>query len=158
MRATATPITQTERLQLIRRVHDDERIPLQDRVVALLILLYAQPLIKIARLTVADVELDTGEVRLRLGVGEAVPIISPFSDVLLDHIATRSNQTTATNPASTLLFPGRRADQPIHPGSLRLRLHRLGIPNLNGRTRAIKVPFCVRCELGTGVMGWPDQA
>lgn len=104
---------------------------------ALLILLYAQPLIKIARLTVADVELDAGEVRLRFGVGEAVPIIAPFSDVLLDHIATRSNQTTATNSASTLLFPGRRAGQPVHPGSLRLRLHRLGIPNLNGRTRAI---------------------
>jgi hypothetical protein len=114
------------------------RIPLQDRVVVLLILLYAQPLIKIARLTVADVELDAGEVRLRLGMGEAVPIIPPFSDVLLDHIATRSNQTTATNPASTLLFPGRRAGQPIHPGSLRLRLHRLGIPNVNGRTRAIR--------------------
>jgi hypothetical protein len=42
---------------LIRRVHDDESIPLQDRVVALLILLYAQPLIKIARLTVADIVL-----------------------------------------------------------------------------------------------------
>jgi hypothetical protein len=83
---------------------------------------------KIARLTVADVELDAGEVRLRLGTSEAVPIIPPFSTVLLDHIATRSNQTTATNPASTLLFPGRRAGQPIHPGSLRLRLHRLGSP------------------------------
>lgn len=106
-------------------------------MVALLILLYAQPLIKITRLTVADVELDDGEVRLRLG-GALVPIIPPFSDVLLDHIATRSNRTTATNRASTLLFPGRRADQSIHPGSLRLRLHRLGIPNLNGRTRAIR--------------------
>jgi hypothetical protein len=58
--------------------------------------------------------------------------------VLLDHIATRSNRTTATNRASTLLFPGRRAGQPIHPGSLRLRLYRLGIPNLNGRTTAIR--------------------
>ena len=137
LRTAAAPISQAERLALIRRVHDDHTIPLQDRVVALLILLYAQPLIKIARLTVADVELDDGEVRLRLG-GAPVPIIPPFSDVLLDHIATRSNRTTATNRASTLLFPGRRAGQPIHPGSLRLRLHRLGIPNLNGRTRAIR--------------------
>lgn len=137
VRPAVAPISQTQRLELIRRVHDDDSIPLQDRVVALLILLYAQPLIKIARLTVADAELDAGEVRLRLG-GEAVPIIPPFSTVLLDHIATRSNQTTATNPVSTLLFPGRRAGQPIHPGSLRLRLHRLGIPNVNGRTRAIR--------------------
>lgn len=141
VRTTIAPISQTQRLELIRRVHDDDRIPLQDRVVALLILLYAQPLIKIARLTLADVELDDGEVWLRLGPGHPVPIIPPFSTVLLDHIATRSNQTTATNPASTLLFPGRRAGQPIHPGSLRLRLHRLGIPNLNGRTRAIRDLF-----------------
>jgi hypothetical protein len=35
------------------------------------------------------------------------------------------------------LFPGRRAGQPIHPGSLRLRPHRLGIPNLNGRIRGL---------------------
>ena len=70
--------------------------------------------------------------------GQTIPVIPPFSEVLLDHIATRSNQTTATNRASTLLFPGRRAGQPIHPGSLRLRLHRLGIPNLDGRTRAIR--------------------
>lgn len=138
-RAPATPmISQTQRLALIRQLHDDHNIPLHDRVVGLLIVLYAQPLIKIARLTVADIEIDNGDVWLRLGAGEPVPIIPPFSDLLLDHIATRSNRTTATNLGSTLLFPGRRAGQPIHPGSLRLRLLRLGIPNLNGRTRAIR--------------------
>jgi hypothetical protein len=41
-------------------------------------------------------------------------------------------------PRQHCCFPGRRAGQPIHPGSLRLRLHRLGIPNRNGRTRAIR--------------------
>ena len=151
IRNGVAPITHQRRLELIRRIHDDDSIPLQDRVVGLLILLYAQPLIKITRLTVADLKIaeptpdpdaDTTacqemEVRLRLGA-EAVPIIPPFSNLLLAHVTRRSNQTTATNPASTLLFPGRRAGQPIHPGSLRLRLQRLGIPNLNGRTRAIR--------------------
>jgi len=75
---TATkPISQTRRLTLIRRVHDDENIPLQDRVVALLILLYAQPLTKIARLNVADIVLDGGDVLLRLGYGDPVPIVPP---------------------------------------------------------------------------------
>jgi hypothetical protein len=63
----AAPISQAQRLALIRRVHDDQSIPLQDRVVTLLIQFYAQPLIKIARLTITDVELDDGKVRLRLG-------------------------------------------------------------------------------------------
>lgn len=136
--STPTPISQDRRLALIRRVHVDESIPLQDRVVALLILLYAQPLIKIARLTDADVVLDDGDVRVRLGSGPPAPLVPPFAGVLLDYIAARSNQTTATNPASTLLFPGRRAGQPIHPGSLRLRLRRVGIPNLDSRSRAIR--------------------
>lgn len=134
----AKPISQEQRLALIRRIHVDNSIPLQDRVVAMLILLYAQPLIKIARLSVADIVVDEGEVLLRLGSGNPVPVPPPFAAVLLDHVGTRSNRTTATNPASTLLFPGRRAGQPIHPGSLRLRLRRLGIPNLDSRSRAIR--------------------
>lgn len=133
-----TPISQADRLTLIRRIHDDEGIPLQDRVVALLILLHAQPLIKIARLTVADVVVEADSVLVHLGDGDPIPLVPPFCDMLLAHIAVRPNRTTATNPASPLLFPGRRAGQPIHPGSLRLRLRRLGIPNLDGRTRAIR--------------------
>jgi hypothetical protein len=38
-----------------------------DRLVALLILLYAQPLSRIVRLTVADIELNNMQVLLRLG-------------------------------------------------------------------------------------------
>jgi hypothetical protein len=114
--ATAVkPISQTLRLTLIRRVHDDESIPLQDRVVALLILLYAQPLIKIAGLTVADVVLDGGQVLVRLGAGDPVPIVPPFSDVLLDHIATRSNRTTATNPAARCCSPAAAPANPSTP-------------------------------------------
>lgn len=113
-------------------MHDDIGIPLRDRVVALLILLYAQPLIKIARLTLADVGGP--------GCVSAPPrgTDPPFATVLLDHIATRSNQTTATKPASTLLFPGRRTDQPIQNRLAAATRRRLGIPDLNGRTRAIR--------------------
>jgi hypothetical protein len=56
VRTAAAAISQAQRLALIRRVHDVLTIPLQDRVVALLILLYGQPLIKIARLRIADTE------------------------------------------------------------------------------------------------------
>lgn len=36
------------------------------------------------------------------------------------------------------LFPGRHAGQPLHPTSMRLRLSAIGIPNLPGRSRALR--------------------
>jgi hypothetical protein len=42
--------------------------------------------------------------------------------------------TTATNPDGRWLFPGRRAGQPVHPGSLRDQIRALGIPIQAART------------------------
>jgi len=136
-RTVTAPLDQQQRLALIRRIHHDHSVELVNRLVALLILLYAQPLSRIVRLTVNDIEFDNRQVLLRLG-DPAVPIPPPFDQVLIDYLADRPNRTTATNPASLWLFPGRRADQPIHPGSLRLRMHTLGVPILNSRTAAIR--------------------
>jgi integrase len=110
---------------------------LTERVIALLILLYAQPLSRIVRLTIDDVIREGDQVFVRLG-DPPVPIPGPFAEIVTNYVANRSNLTTATNPTSRLLFPGRRAGQPLHPASIRLRLHRLGIPNINGRSRAIR--------------------
>jgi hypothetical protein len=132
-----TPISQKQRIALIRRVHTDPQMNLDDRVLALLILLYAQPLNRIVALTVDDIICEDNQVLLRLG-DPPVPVPEPFARVFTDYVASRPNLTTATNPGSWLLFPGRRAGQPIHPTTLRLRLHHLGIPNLDGRIRAIR--------------------
>ncbi|WP_328993926.1 hypothetical protein OG394_06095 [Kribbella sp. NBC_01245] len=106
-------------------------------MIGLLILLYAQPLTRIVRLTLADITHDGDQLSIRLGE-PPVPVPEPFADIVTTYLANRPNLTTATNPGSQLLFPGRRAGQPIHPTSIRLRLHNLGIPNLNARTRAIR--------------------
>ena len=132
-----TPISQKQRIALIRRIHAGTDMDLTERVIALLILLYAQPLSRIVRLTIDDVIRDGDQVFIRLG-DPPVPIPGPFAEILTNYVANRSNLTTATNPTSRLLFPGRRAGQPLHPTSIRLRLHRLGIPNLNGRSSAIR--------------------
>lgn len=136
-RAAPARVDQRQRLALIRRVQEDHDIELVDRLIALLILLYAQPAWRIVSLTVADVQIDDGQVLLRLG-DPPVPVPPPFDQVLGDYLVSRPNTTTATNPASQWLFPGRRADQHLHPGSLRLRMRMLGVPVLNGRTAAIR--------------------
>ena len=117
---------------------------LAERVIGLLILLYAQPLPRIVRLTIDDITTSPDDSNdeeagmfIRLGNPPA-PVPAPFDQVIRDYLAARPNLTTATNPGSRWLFPGRRAGQPLHPTSIRLRLQRLGIPNLNSRSRALR--------------------
>ncbi|MEU4396900.1 hypothetical protein [Kribbella sp. NPDC023855] len=131
------PISNRQRIDLIRRIHTDHTIAAIDRVIALLILLYAQPLTRIVRLTLADITHDGDHLLIRLGDPPS-PVPEPFADIITTYVSGRPNLATATNPDSQLLFPGRRAGQPIHPTSIRLRLQKLGIPNLNARTRAIR--------------------
>lgn len=144
------PISRQQQIQLIGRLHDGQGMDLTERVIGLLILLYAQPLPRIVRLTIDDIitspddsndasdnSYDDAGMFIRLGNPPA-PVPAPFDQVIRDYLAARPNLTTATNPGSHWLFPGRRAGQPLHPTSIRLRLQRLGIPNLNSRSRALR--------------------
>jgi len=58
-------ITQAERLSLLRRFlhHDDD--PTAERLAGVLLLLYAQPLTRIGRLTLDDITADHDTVSLR---------------------------------------------------------------------------------------------
>lgn len=132
-----TPIPAQQRLDLIRQVHDSTEMDLTDRVAALLVLLYAQPLSKITRLTIDDITVADGQMLIRLGDPPA-PVPPPFDALIAQHLANRPNLMSATNPNSHWLFPGRRAGQPLHPATIRLRFQHLGIPNLHGRTRALR--------------------
>jgi ribosomal protein L37E len=128
------PVTQHERLGLIRRLAEDDTLNLRDRVVALLVLLYAQPVTKIIRLTTGDIIQDDDALLIRLGDPPA-PVPGPFADLVTRYLAARPN---LAGPGSALLFPGRSAGQPCHPTTLRLRLADAGIPNITGRTAALR--------------------
>jgi hypothetical protein len=92
-------------------------------------LLYAQPISRILRLTTDDVIRDGDDVLLRLRTPPS-PVREPFAGLLLEHLASRENTMTATNPNCTWLFPGRRAAQPLHPTTLGRQLSTLGITTL----------------------------
>lgn len=133
-----TLLTQRRRIELIRRVHDGQAMDLTDRVLALFVLLYAQPLTRIQQLTIDDIlTSDDGTLAVRLG-NPPTPIPEPFDDIIRQHVRARRNQTTAANVTSPWLFPGRASGKPLHTTSLRDRLRRLGIPNLSNRNRAIR--------------------
>lgn len=131
-------LTQQRRIELIRRVHDGDGMDLSDRVLALLVLLYAQPLTRIKQLTVDDIGIDEdGHALIRLGDPPTL-VPAPFDEIIRQHVAARRNQTTAANITSSWLFPGRASGRPLHTTSLRDRLRSLGIPNLSNRSRAIR--------------------
>lgn len=133
----AAPITRARRLELLRQILTDTDAPLRSRVAAGLLLLYAQPVSRIVRLTLDDIFEDDDQVLIRLG-NPPSPVPQPFAALLLDYAAKRSNMRTATNPSSTWLFPGRRANQPLrpeHPASL---VHQLGVPTVAGRGAVIR--------------------
>ena len=132
-----TPISPRHRIELIGRIHHDTDMDLVERVAALLVLLYAQSLDRVTRLTIDDITTVDGQMLIALGDPPA-PVPAPFDALISQYLAARPNLTTATNPNSRWLFPGRRAGQPLHPTTIRLRFQRLGIPNLNGRTRAFR--------------------
>lgn len=131
------PLAQHQRLALLRQTVNRDDILLQDRVAAALVLLHAQPLTRIARLTIDDVLQEADEVLVRLGDPPS-PVPEPFAGMLLAHLDQRPNTLTATNSDARWLFPGRRAGQPMTSHTLELRLRHLGFLTQRGRTAAIR--------------------
>jgi integrase len=133
----ATAMPEHERLDLIGRILTETDNPLQARAAAAILLLYAQPVTRIVRLRIDDIIHHGTQTLLRLGEPPS-PVPEPVACLLLDWASQRANMNTATNQDSGWLFPGRRADQPLHPTTLRDQIRALGIPVNPGRVSAIQ--------------------
>lgn len=131
------PMGQHQRVAALQRVLDDGSTSLRVRVAACLVLLFAQPVSRIVRMTVDDVLHDGQYVALRLG-DPPTPVPEPVTDLLLDYLRNLPASTPAINQNSPWLFPGRRTSQPMNPGTLRDALRNLGVPVEKGRTSAIR--------------------
>lgn len=79
------PISQHHRIALIRKIMTSDDLPLIERIAAALILLYAQPVRRLVRLTVHDVQHDGDQVALLLG-DTPTPVPEPFAELLLGYI------------------------------------------------------------------------
>ncbi|GAA3596625.1 hypothetical protein [Streptomyces osmaniensis] len=131
------PLGQHQRLATLRRVLADGGSDPRVRITACLVLLFAQPVSRIVRLTTDDVLRDDSHVLLRLGDPPS-PVPEPVATLLLDYITALPGRTAAVNAESRWLFPGRRASQPMHPGTLRDGLRGLGVPLQRARTSSIR--------------------
>ncbi|WP_223838589.1 site-specific integrase [Saccharopolyspora pogona] len=129
-------LTQQQRLDVLRRLALDDTIHPTARVPTLLMVLYAQPLLRVLRLTVDDIVRTDGEIHLRLG-DPPVPVPSPFNAILTDYLDQRRNLTTS-NTGAAWFFPSINPGQPITAAGVRKHLRRHGLPALSGRSAVLQ--------------------
>jgi len=136
-RGAPRPIDAEARWAVGRRLIHDETLDPADRVVGALVVLYAQPVTRIARLRRSDVVHQDGETLLRFGK-ELLPIAEPLGQLLRD-LPWRRQMGPSGNveAASEWLFPGRQAGRHLHPEYLRRRLGDLGIECRASRNAAL---------------------
>jgi hypothetical protein len=120
------PIPNTDRFALARRLLADQTLATRDRVAGLLIVLFAQPVNRVARLTIDDVTITNTRVSIRLGRGE-VTVPNPLARHVRDLIADRRGSHAANVPAGRWLFPGGAPGRPINEQVLSRRLRQLGV-------------------------------
>jgi hypothetical protein len=131
-------ITQDQRLDLLRELLTGTSESLPYRVAGILLLLYAQPLVRVAKLRTNAIETSepNGTMRITFGV-HPVPVPEPFAELLREHLESRPNLRTGSDAQSPWLFPGTRAGQPLHPNGIMDRLRSLGIDLRGARNTAL---------------------
>jgi hypothetical protein len=120
-----------------RRLLHDEKANARDRLAGLLVLLYAQPVARVSRLTAGHVTASGTTVQIRLGTA---PITLPepvagLARQLLD--GKRGHATTGAGDPSPWLFPGGQPGRPVSSGHLGQRLKDLGIQPGQARSTAL---------------------
>lgn len=133
---TNPSLSQDQRLAWIHELLTGTSESLPYRVAGILLLLYAQPLVKVVTFPASLIHDDQNGMTLVLGT-KPTDVPEPFASVIRAHVATRPNLRTGSAPDSDWLFPGYGAGRHLHPDTVMRRLRALGINLLGARNRAI---------------------
>ena len=135
---TTRSLTQDQRLAWLKELLQGDAETLPYRVAGTLLLLYAQPLVRVAALETTAIVLTPRELRISLGK-EPAPVPEPFAGMLRHHLNNRPNLRTAGGAVATRwLFPGYHAGKHLDPQSIMFRLRELGINLLGARNAALQ--------------------
>ncbi len=156
----------TQRRALIDRLINDTSIDPRDRVAGLLVLIYGQPIARIARLGLEDVTTSEQAVLLRLGK-EPITIVEPLASLLAELVREPRGRAVTAATRTPWLFPGKVVGLHLSYERLRRRLQLLGIPSRTSRASALlplarEVPAPILAEtLGLSdekAVGWAKAA
>ena len=119
-------ISDDDPAQLAHRLLHAPDITARDRVAALLIVLFAQPVGRVARLTIDDVTITEDAVAIRLGT-TPIELPQPLAGHLRDLVTDRRTGAAAAIDEPRWLFHGKAPGRPIHELALSRRLKLIGV-------------------------------
>jgi hypothetical protein len=134
--APTLPVIDHDRNELARRLLHDPGITTRDRVAGSLIVLFAQPLSRVARLAIQDITLDQDTVSIRLGTSP-ITVPEPLAGHLRTLVDDRSCRAAARLEEYHWLFPGNVAGRAIDEQVLSHRLKRIGVESAAARRAAL---------------------
>ena len=126
------------RWTIARRLLHDDSLELLDRVAGSFVLLYAQPLSRVAVVTHEQITTRSGTVSVRFG-RHPIDIPAPLDSLVATLAATghRPHGSIGAPTSSPWLFPGHLPGRPITAGRLGARLGALGIDARAARRSAL---------------------
>lgn len=122
----AAPLDDDQRLAILRRLLEDERLDPRDRFAGALVLLFGQPLTRIAQLRRSDLQETDQSVALRLG-RRPVELPGPLARIALELRDRPAGQARAAASSGDWLLPGRKHGSHLTAERLRARLRPLGV-------------------------------
>jgi hypothetical protein len=160
------PITEHDLVTLVRRLLEDPEIPARERVAGILVAVYAQPIVRVARLTIDQITISDTDTTIRFA---QTPVTLPE----LAAIAVRAwlDQRQAGMPPlatpSPWLFPGNTPSRPISEQTLSRRLKLIGVDCNQDRRAALlylagEIPAAILADIVgvhvTTAGAWADIA
>jgi hypothetical protein len=134
-KVTRSPLDDEQRWATARRLVTDDTIDADDRVAAALLVLYGQPLTRIARLRTGDVHRGGDGTVVVVLDGTPMPIHEPFA-TLIGQLPLRRSNGVSDQLTSGWLFPGRSAGRPVGSLILANRMRAMGIEPRDMRNTA----------------------
>lgn len=136
---TSPSLSEDQRLAWIHELLTGTSESLPYRVAGMLLLLYAQPLVKVVTFPTSIIDDADSGMSISLGKHPTDPtdVPEPFASLLRAHLAARPNLRTGAGPDSPWLFPSSLDGRHLHPNTVMDRLRDLGVNLLGARNRAI---------------------
>ncbi|MFC3245050.1 recombinase XerD [Gordonia humi] len=157
--AQDTPVASSrERLQVIRKVLESDTVVLGNRIAALLFLLYALPVRRIAELRIDQIDVTPTGLTLSIG-DQPAPVPGPLLPLFFhEYLASRAHRGT-TNNESPWFFPGTRAGHHVTEQSLLKTIRdRFGI-NIRAVRNAVLHDLTQEIDAASlaGLLGYSSQ-
>lgn len=130
-------MTADDRLGWIRHYLEDVDLKVSTRTAALILLLYGQPLVRIAKLRTEAITVDELGCMSIAFSDNKVPVPPPFDAVVLEHLASRGRTRTQQVGSNPFLFPGLRSGGHITTTQLKEELNAIGVDVLAARNTTL---------------------